>query len=230
MQKSETRALNMLKSVRLHGQPRSAAFPANSRGGELYVSLNTGIGNIERLSGEQAEHERNFREASKLKDGAEDSLQELMVSMNRTARSMSRRMPGVEEKFRLPPNRDGVMWLAAARAFVAEAEPLADEFARRNTAPDFIDDLRARILAVQQADDAQQKAESARIESTADLAAAIQKGLADVRELDAIVRNTYAGNEGELAAWESASHVERAPRRADDEEEEPPAQPPPAQS
>jgi hypothetical protein len=38
-------------------------------------------------------------------------------------------------------------------------------------------------------------------------AAAIQQGLADVRELDAIVRNTFAGNEGELAAWESASHV-----------------------
>ncbi len=227
MKKSETRVLDMLKSVRLHGQPRAAAFPANSRGSELYTSVNTGIGNIERVSGEQAKHERNFREASKRKDDAEDSLHDLMVSMNRTARSMSRTMPGVEEKFRLPPNKDGVMWLAAARAFATEAEPLADEFVRRNVAPDFIDDLKARILAVDQADDAQQKAESARIEATANLATAIQQGLADVRELDAIVRNTYAGNEAELAAWESASHVERAPRRAGEEEEEPPAPPAP---
>ena len=219
-----------LRSVRLHGLPRAAAFPPNSRGGELYASVNTGIGNIERVSGEQAEHARNFREATKRKDVAEDSLEELMVSMNRTARSMSRTMPGVEEKFRLPPNRDGAMWLAAARAFAAEAVPLADEFVRRNMAPDFIDDLKARILAVNQADDEQEKAESARVKATADLAAVIQQGLADVRELDAIVRNTFAGNEAELAAWESASHVERAPRRADDEEEEPPAQPPPAQS
>ena len=230
MQKSETRALNMLRSVRLHGQPRAAAFPANSRGGELYASVNTSISNIEKYSGEQAEHERNFREASKRKDVAEDSLRDLMVSMNRTARSMSRTMPGAEEKFRLPPNRDGVMWLAAARAFVAEAEPLADEFVRRNTAPDFIDDLKARILAVVQADDNQEKAESARIGATANLAAAIQQGLADVREMDAIVRNTFAGNEAELAAWASASHVERAPRRAEEEEEETSAQPPPAQS
>lgn len=227
MKKSETRVLDMLGSVRLHGQTRAAAFPANSRGGELYASVNTCISNIEKHSGEQAERERNFREASKQKNVAEDSLRELMVSVNRTARSMSWMMPGMEEKFRLPPNRDGVMWLAAARAFTAEAEPLVDEFVRRNMSPDFIDDLKARILAVVQADDAQQKAESARIEATANLAAAIQQGRADVRELDAIVRNIYAGNEAELAAWESASHVERAPRHAGEEEGEP--EPAPAQ-
>jgi hypothetical protein len=57
-----------------------------------------------------------------------------------------------------------------------------------------------------------------------------EQGLEAVHELDAIVRNVYADNAAELAAWESASHVERAPRRADDdEEEEPPAPPPPAQ-
>jgi hypothetical protein len=231
MKKSETRVLNMLRSVRLHGQPRAAAFPPNSRGGELYASINTGITNTERFSSEQAKHERNFREASKRKNIAEDSMENLMVSMNRTARSMSRTIPGVEEKFRLPSNKDGVMWLAAARAFVTEAEPLADEFVRRNMASDFIDDLKARILTVVEADDAQEKAESARIEATANLAGAIQQGLADVRELDAIVRNTYAGNEAELATWESASHVERAPRRTgEEEEEEPPAPPaPPAQ-
>jgi hypothetical protein len=226
MKKSETRVLNMLRSVRLHGQPRAAAFPLNTRGGELYVSINTCIGNIERFSGEQAQHERDFREASRRKDVAETSLDDLMISMNRTARSMSRTMPGVEEKFRLPPNKDGVMWLAAARAFAVEAEPFADEFVRRNTASDFIDDLKARILAVVQATDDQEKAESARVHDTAALAEAVRQGLADVRELDAIVRNTFAGNEAELAAWESASHVERAPRRAEEEEEPPPPEPP----
>ncbi len=41
------------------------------------------------------------------------------------------------------------------------------------------------------------------------------------------MRNIYADNEAELAAWESASHVERAPRRAEEEEEEETAPPPP---
>ena len=61
-----------------------------------------------------------------------------------------------------------------------------------------------------------------------DVAEAAEIGLAAVRELDAIVRNIYRDNEAELAAWESASHVENAPRRA--EEEESPAEPSPAQS
>jgi hypothetical protein len=153
-------------------------------------------------------------------------LHDLMVSMNRTARSMSRSVSGVEEKFRLPSHRDGQTWLATAHAFATDAEPFADEFVRRGMAPDFIDDLKARILAVEQAIDAQAQEAAARVTATAALAEAVQEGLAAVRELDAIVRNVYKDNEAELAAWESARHVARAPRRA--EKEAPPAQPAPA--
>jgi hypothetical protein len=34
-----------------------------------------------------------------------------------------------------------------------------------------------------------------------------------LRELDAIVRNIFDDDPASLAAWTSASHVERAPRR-----------------
>jgi hypothetical protein len=223
MKKSEIRILDMLRSVRLHGQPRAAAFPVNSRGHELYAAVNTSIGNIERFSADQAMHAHGFREKSAQKNVAEESLRDLMVSMNRTARSMSRSMPGMEEKFRLPSNRDGQTWLATAHAFATDAEPFADEFVRRGMAPEVIDDLKARILAVESAIDAQTRAEAGRVTATAALAEAVQEGLAAVRELDTTMRNTYAGNEAELAAWESASHVERAPRRSEEEEETPPA-------
>jgi hypothetical protein len=147
--------------------------------------------------------------------------------MNRTARSMSRSLPGVEEKFRLPSKRDGQTWLATATGFATEAEPIADEFVRRAMPPDFIDDLKARILAFKQAMDGQAQKSAEQVAATAALAEAAEQGLAAVRELDAIVRNIYAGNEAELAAWESASHVERAPRHAGEEEGEP--EPAPAQ-
>jgi hypothetical protein len=104
--------------------------------------------------------------------------------------------------------------------------PFNDEFVRRGMAPDFVDDLKARILAVEQAVEGRAQAWAARVTATAGLAAAAQMGIEAVRELDRIVRNIYADNEAELAAWESASHVERAPRRA--EEEAPPAPPAPA--
>ncbi|MBV8859176.1 MAG: hypothetical protein JOZ02_19750 [Acidobacteria bacterium] len=152
-----------------------------------------------------------------------------MEGINRTARSMERAVPGSEEKFRLPSNKDLQTWLAFGRGFAEEAEPLAEEFVRRGMAPDFIDDLKARILAVEQFRDGRAKESFDRNASTTGVGDAAEKGLAAVREFDAIVRNIYADNPAELAAWESASHVERAPRHAADDEEEPPTEPPTAQ-
>ncbi|HMH44542.1 MAG TPA: hypothetical protein VK557_13710 [Pyrinomonadaceae bacterium] len=43
---------------------------------------------------------------------------------------------------------------------------------------------------------------------------AISLGLELVQKLDAIFRNKYANNPAVLAEWTSASHTERAPKRA----------------
>ena len=217
--------LDMLRRTRQHGQQRAAAFPANSRGHELYATVGTSVVNMERFSAEQAMHHHAYREKTAQKNMAEEALNELMAVMSRTARPMSRAIPGVEEKFRLPSKGGGETWRTMARAFATEAVPLEEEFVGRGMAPDFVDDLKARILAVEQATEGQSQAWNVRVASTAGLAEAARQGLEAVRELDTIVRNIYAGNEAELAAWESASHVERAPRHA--EEEEPPATPAP---
>jgi len=37
--------------------------------------------------------------------------------------------------------------------------------------------------------------------------------MAEVTQLDAIMNNKYARNPEKLRAWESASHIERAPKR-----------------
>jgi hypothetical protein len=229
MKKSEIRILDMLRRARQHGQTRAGAFPANSRGHELYVIVGTSVVNMERFSAEQAAHARAYREKTAQKKGADEALRDSMESINRTARSMKRSHPGATEKFRLPANRDGETWLATANAFATEAMPLNDEFVRRGMAPDFVDDLKARILAVKQAGEEQARASAARVAATAGLAEAAQQGVEAVRELDPIVCNTYASNEVELAAWESASRVERAPRRAEEEEAPSPPPPPPAQ-
>jgi hypothetical protein len=229
MRKSEIRILEMLVRVRQYILSRIAAFPANSPGHELYLVVDTSIKSVQRLAADQATHVHAVREKSALKKAADDALRALMEVISRTARSMSKRLLGIEEKFRLPSKKDGQTWLAVARGFVTEAELMAEEFVGRGMPPDFVDDLKARILAVEQAvgDRAQKEAEQ--VAATAGLGEAAEQGLAAVRELDAIVRNIYASNEAELAAWESASHVERAPRHADDDEEEPPTEPPPAQ-
>jgi len=225
MQKREIRIMEMCVRVRQHGLAHAAAFPANSRGHELYVAVDASIKSMETHAGTQSMHANAAKEKTAQAKAADEALRDLLETISRTARPMSRLTPGMKEKFRLPSNKDRQMWLAAARAFAAEAEPLSEEFVGRGLAPDFIDDLKARTLAIEQVVDGQAQQSGWRVTATAAVATAAQQGLDAVRELDSIVRNIYAGNESELAAWESASHVERAPRRADDEEEEPPAQP-----
>lgn len=48
-----------------------------------------------------------------------------------------------------------------------------------------------------------------RVEATADIGESDRIGMAALRICDAVIRNIYANNVGKLAAWLSASHVER---------------------
>jgi hypothetical protein len=229
MQKSETRILEMLFRVRQWILSHSAVFPEGSRGHELSQEIDIYAKNLDKNSTTQGIHTRGAKEKTALKRKADKALHTKMEGINRTARSMERAVPGSEEKFRLPSNKDGQTWLAFGRGFADEAETLAEEFVRRGMAPDFIDDLKARILAVEQFRDDRAKESFNRNASTTGVGDAAEKGLDAVREFDAIVRNVYADNPAELAGWESASHVERAPQRAQNDEEEPPTEPPSAQ-
>jgi hypothetical protein len=83
-----------------------------------------------------------------------------------------------------------------------------------------------RILLLEQTVDEQAQKPAARIAANVTAEEAAQNARGVVRELDAIVRNVYATDEATLAEWESASHIERASRRA--EAEAPAAQPVPA--
>ena len=56
---------------------------------------------------------------------------------------------------------------------------------------------------------------------------AFDRGMDLLRKLDAIMHNKYANNAGVLAEWTTASHVERAPKRAKPEPSPPPPPPTP---
>ena len=229
MKKTEARILDTFVRVRQHGLVRAAAFPANSRGHELYAAVDTSLKNMQKQTAAQAMHANAAKGKTAQKRVADKVLRDLMETISRTARSMSREFPGAKEKFRLPSKNDGETWLVFARDFSTEAVSFEEEFVRRSMAPDFIDDLKARILVVEQALDARAQKEAEQVAATAGIAEAAEQGLEAVREFSIIARNVYAGSEVELAAWESASHVERAPQRAEEEEEAPPPQPQPAQ-
>jgi hypothetical protein len=110
---------------------------------------------------------------------------------------------------------------SAARAFAADAVPLTAQFTRYGLPADFLDRLGEAIEALEQAIDTQQRSKRSQVSATAALDDVIECGVNKVRQLDAVVRNTFRDDPAKLAEWENARHTRRAPTTAT-----PPPQPP----
>jgi len=79
---------------------------------------------------------------------------------------------------------------------------------------DFIEDLNSNITALETTIAQQGNAVGDRAASGAGIEDKVDRGMEILRELRGIVQVKYANNPTVLAEWASASHVERAPRRA----------------
>jgi hypothetical protein len=102
--------------------------------------------------------------------------------------------------------------IAAARAFAADAPPFKATFIEYGLTDDFIEDLNDDVTEFEVAVSAQAAGLRQRVTATAAIDEVIERGMKVIHRLDAIVPNAFRDNPAKLAAWESARHVERAPR------------------
>ncbi|MDT4898036.1 MAG: hypothetical protein QOH25_3113 [Acidobacteriota bacterium] len=126
---------------------------------------------------------------------------------------MQSSLPNIGNSFRVPNNNGDEALLNAARAFVAAATPLKVEFTRRELPESFLDDLNTSIDQFESAVNSRNLNTEKRVSATASIKNALERGMRLRRELDAIVRNKFRADAAKVAAWESASRVERPPRR-----------------
>jgi hypothetical protein len=211
---TERRRLEMFIRVREFGQSNPAQFTPTSFAGEQLALVNTAIEGLEAQGGAQASGISASKEGSMSKAAARDELFEDLQANNRTARAMARTIPGVNDKFRVPHNQSDQGVLAAARAQAADALPLKAEFIKRGMPANFLEDLHADIAQFEEAISQQAQGRETHVEATAAIDQFIEQGINALRELDPIVRNIFANVPAKLAAWQSASHVERSPQRA----------------
>jgi hypothetical protein len=214
MKDSEIRRLEMFIRVRAFGLAHADAFPANTRGGEVFATLNTIITEMEGHADTQSSDTRASREVTTLKSVRRAALREDLEAISRTARVMALTIPGLDDKFRLPRNVGDQAWLAAARSFAADAVPLKAEFVRRGLPQDFLDDLNADIRDFEESIGSRAQTSGERVAVTVAIDESIERGMNAVRELDAIVQNIFRNDAASLARWTSASHTERAPRHS----------------
>jgi hypothetical protein len=202
----------MFTRARDFGVAHSRDFADDSLARDLFATLTSIVTEIEIHAASEVSGKGMARQSTSTRSQARQALREDLESINRTAEAMANEVPGLDNKFQLPPVNDQLL-LNAARAFVTDATPLSAQFIAHEMPADFLADLNADIAALETAISNQASGVGDHVAARVAIDTAIDRGVSIVRRLDAIIRNRYLGNASVRAEWTSASHTERAPRR-----------------
>lgn len=214
MTNRERKQYEAMLKIKEFGQARAADFPAGSFGHETFSNLNRIIETLAQYAVDEDTHRTDRRQRQTAKSVQREALREDLRAMQRAARAMARRQPGIEEKFRVPARQSDREFITTARRFAADAEPLTAEFIKYELPTDFLDDLRADITALEQTLGEKTVSASSAVTVGAAIDENIAAGIEAIRDLDAVVRNRYRNDPTTLAAWANATHVARPPRVA----------------
>ena len=171
--------------------------------------MQTELDTISAAMAEQVAASGDASQAYEHKGTEREDLRALMQPIARTARRMNGLIDGISDKYKMPYKRSDQEMLATAQAWVADLPAVRSEFFDFAMPESFIGDLAAAATAFTTTINPASNANDDRVEATAEIAESDRLGMAALRICDAIIRNIYATNVGKLAAWLSASHVER---------------------
>jgi hypothetical protein len=213
MNGNEIRNYEMFLRVQEFGAAQDAKLATNAYARELFARLSQTIAQIETHSAVQSSNVRTLKESGATKEAARTKLRARLEAVGRTAKPLEATMPGVAGKFRVPARLKDQELLSLARAVSNDAAPLKAEFVKRGLPATFIEDLAGAVEELEQAVGQKIQNREARVSSTATVKGLVGEGASVVRELDPIMLNVFAADAAALAAWESASRVERTTRR-----------------
>ena len=214
MKDTEIRKLEMLRRVRDFGAAHAASFPAASLAAQKFAAVGAVVAEVEAHGATQSTGKGAAQAGASAKRAARADLREKMAAIRDTALALEEVTPGVSANFRIPRTNGDQALISAARAFVAAATPLKTEFLQREMPATFLEDLTAAIARFESALNEKNASTGKRITATAAIGGSLERGLKLVRDLDPMVNNKFRGDAATLAAWASASHVTRPPKKA----------------
>jgi hypothetical protein len=214
MTNNQTRRLAALGRIGVFGTLHPTDFPVGSKAAELLGQIKTAETDAASGGTGQETGGGAMRAGTQTKADLYDELYEDLRAINRTAKALAADVPGLDEKFRMPRSPSYGQVLTSARAFLADATPLAASFIEYEMPADFLADLAADIAAFEAAEDDQGAGLTNRVGATRTVAQAIMAGIAALRKLDPLLRNKYRNDPVRLAEWFSASRVERTAAKA----------------
>ncbi len=213
MNDSENRKYQAFVRAHVFGQAHASDFAPTSLAAQLFARLAGIVSDLDEHGAQQTSSRGAAFEGTTTRGQAREELRADLKAINLTARAMAADVPGIDDKFRMPPIGNDQLLLNAARAFLADATPLAAHFIAHEMPADFLEDLRDDIAALEAAINNQSRGTGESVAARVGIETKVDEGVAVMNKLEAIMRNKYASNPALLAEWTSASHVERAPRR-----------------
>ena len=235
MNDRETRRYDTFGRVKTFGQTNAADFAAGSEATKRFGNVSKIIADLDKAKANQQ------RDGTTSKAVLMDALRLDVQNTTRTARAIDQDEPGLADKFPSPKSASDADLLTTAdnilgklavapgdsAATQAAKAALVAKFVAHEMPANFVTHLQDDRDAIDNAQDDIEGDDEEGVASTAAVGRLIKDGMKEVNYLDAIMHNKYSRDPDKLRAWQSASHIERAPQR--EKKPTPPPTPTPPQ-
>ena len=190
-----------------------ADLPAGSVAATAAADLQTQYNVVISESGDQSGFEGTGKQGTALRSVARHNIRDYLSTLSKTARSVSRQMPGFDKNYPPPSGMDDTELLNEARAVAPKALADKEIFTGRGLKLEFLESINGFIDDFDASQDTTNIAEGSRGASVSEKNTAYEKGLDDVNILNDFIRNFYRDQPAKLAAWKIASHIDRSPKK-----------------
>jgi len=201
----EWRRYEMLVRVRDFGDSYGHLFPTSSVAGQSFAAVAAAIADLD-----AQELTRLAASASVLVDRktiAREALLARLQAIGRTARVLTEDSPGLDQQFQVSAEAADQRLLTTGRKFVRDVEPFSSQCLAHGMPVTFVADLHALVDAFDRALRDCARGRAARRAADARTRAALSRGTATVRRLDAIVINHLGGDAVTSTVWERGRRI-----------------------
>ncbi len=210
MNNRESRRYEMFVRVQTFGTDNSADFAVGSTAATNFASLTTVISSLNTAKAGQ----KPGRDTSS--EVLLDAIRLDIQNITRTAAAIDQTSPGFADSFRPPTQFNPSSLLTTADKFIQTltAQPaLVTKFTAHEMPANFVSALQSDRAAYSADTTQRETKRESGVGNTATIGSLIAQGMQAVTTLDAIMHNKYASQSDKMAAWISASHIERDAQR-----------------
>jgi hypothetical protein len=220
------RQLEMSNRVVEFFNENAIPFRKGSPGPELVNQFQQAVSEIQDLTAAQVSEFAQSRVHSELRGETREALCEALDQIARTSRGMAASVPGVNGKFQPVHGLGDAKLKTHALSFAENAKPFLKDFVNFEMAPDFLDDLEAKIEAFAKAVVNHTSAKSAHVATSQLVDQGMKRAMNILVQLDPIVENKLRSDPALLLQWENIRRIERAWVTKKPKPSKPPADPP----